>query len=158
MNKFSAGDIVVVKKDINAHSSHVAFQVKTILDGIPLIEMYGTIYDGKVEVFEGPQLSRPGTRGWREGLQRFQVDELFSLEEAKQEQLRLEAIHNHLEKEFSAVSDKVKEKFNQAAALVKEAEALIKPMDKTFYNMKTEAMSLYRALEAGGWSHSHMSC
>lgn len=154
--KFAIGQQVVEKEALRAHSSYNVLKVVAILDGALLLEHYGFGCDG--EVHHEDWEDKPGTRGWRESLQRYQESDLLTLEEAVEELHRLEAAESKLNQEFETVRDQVQEKLEQAAALVKEAASLTTAHDKSFYDLKRECMPLYLALNEGGWRHSHMEC
>lgn len=155
--KFFIGDKVVEKNSLRPRSSYCVEKVVSILDGALLIEHYGTAFDGEIHQFDD-DLNAPGTRSWREGIRRHQEDDFLTPEEAIQEIHRLDLEQNKLTQEFEAVQSKIEDKLQKAAALVKEAGAIAKTCDKDFYDLKKECMPLYRVLEEGGWSHSHMSC
>lgn len=154
--KFSIGDMVVEKEDIHPHTSYNVFKVVTILNGELLIKHYGCVFDGELSVEEFE--SKPGGRCYRESFLRFQENELFTAQEADERILHLEAAKSKLENEFESVRSQIQEKLNQAAALVKEADALAKPFNKDFCILKSECGTLYHALNDGGWSHSSMRC
>lgn len=154
--KFSIGDMVVEKEDIHPHTSYNVFKVVTILNGELLIKHYGCVFDGELSVEEFE--SKPGGRCYRESFLRFQENELFTLEEADDKIHQLEAAKSKLENEFESVRSQIQEKLNKAADLVSKADALVKPFNKDFSDLKKECTPLYRALKDGGWSHSHMSC
>lgn len=154
--KFSVGDLVVEKTDIKAHTSYNTQKVVGIFEGALLLEHHGFAFDGEIHPEEYE--SEVGSRSWRESLRRFQEEELFTPDEAVEELHRLEAAKSKLAEEFDAVRDQLHAKLQQAAALVKEAGELAKAHDKEFYDLRAECMPLYKALESGGWSHSHMRC
>jgi hypothetical protein len=156
--KFSIGDKAIQKKDIHANSSFPVYQVIGILNGDLLMTHWGSGYGEELNRYEFYDEDVPGTRGWREGISRFQEEELFTTQEAMEELHRLEAINNKLNEEFNGVREQIQKKIEQAAVLVDEAYALAKPFDKDFFDLKKECSSLYHSLNDGGWSHSHMKC
>jgi hypothetical protein len=154
--KFSIGDQVTEKEGIHPYTSYNVLKVISILDGALLAEHYGWSSEGKI--YPEDYTSEIGSRGWREGLRRYQEEELFTLEEAEAEKYNLEVAQDKLSQEFYAVRVQLKKKLDQAAALVEEAGAIAQAHNKTFFNLKVECMPLYLALNGGGWSHSHMQC
>lgn len=154
--KFSIGDLAVKKTNIQPYTSYNVLKVACILDGVPLLEHYGVCYDGDLHQEDYEFL--PGSRGWRGAFERYQEEELYTLEEATTELNYLENRQSQLNQDFDVVSVQIQAKLDQAAALVGEASALAVPFDKDFYDLKSECMTLYYALNSGGWSHSHMSC
>lgn len=154
--KFSIGDLIIEKKTIEPHTSYVIYKVVATLDGALLAVHWGGGYGG--DIHEDEWEDEPGSRSWRSALQRYQEEELFSLEEAEKERLRLEVSKNSLNQEFETIRDQLRSKLDQAAVLVREAGDLVKAHDKEFYDLKQECMPLYNALKDGGWSHSHMKC
>ena len=156
--KFAIEDLVVVKKEVQPSSSHCVSKVVAILDGALLVEFYGDCYEGEVHAYPDAAMNKPGSRKWQLGLVRYQEEELFTVEESRQEQLRLQNAKNKLDDEFGEVRDQLEEKLNAAAVLVKEAATIATAHKRTFYDLKHECMPLYEALDDGGWSESHMRC
>jgi hypothetical protein len=156
--KFSIGDKAIEKKTIRAHTSYVVSEVVGTLDGALLLTHWGDGFDGEIRHYDFLDEDKPGTRGWREGIQRYQETELYTPAEAVEELHRLEAAKRDLDNAFEAIRDQIQTKMNQAAALVKDAGTLAKTYDREFFDLKQDCVALYRALEDGGWSHSHMSC
>jgi hypothetical protein len=154
--KFSIGQLVVEKKSIHPRTSYQVLKVAGTLNGALLLESYGGAYDGEVHVDDWTD--EPGSRSWRSALERHQEEDLFTLEEALEEQRRLEAAKNKLDGEFEQVRSQIQDSLDKAAVFVQEAGGLAKSFGREFHQMKKECMSLYRALDEGGWSHSHMSC
>ena len=154
--KFSIGDLVVEKKVIHSNSSYVVQKVVGVIDDSFLTEHYGYSYDGLAhpETYK----SEPGSRNWRSSFQRYQEKELFSFKEAEEQHQRLKEAENKLNQEFEFVREQVQANLNQAAALIQEAGTLAKAHNQDFFGLRDECMPLYKALEAGGWSHSHMKC
>ena len=154
--KFSIGDQVVEKKNIQPYTSYNVLKIVSILDGALLLEHYGFRSEGEIhlEVYS----NEPGSRGWREGLRRYQEEELFTLEEAEAEKHNLEAAQSKLSQEFDAVHYQLQGKLDQAAVLVEGAGLIAKAHNKIFFDLKKECMLLYQALDRYGWSHSHMQC
>jgi hypothetical protein len=154
--KFSIGDQVAEKKNIQPYTSYNVLKVISILDGVLLVEHYGFVSDG--EIIQEDFSFKPGSRGWRTSLQKCQEEELLTLEEAVEELHALETAQNKLSQEFDAVRNQLQAKLDQAALLVKEAGTIAGAHNKTFFELKNECMPLYLALNGGGWSHSHMQC
>lgn len=156
--KFSINDLVVIKTLIHPHTSYSVNRVCAILDDAYLTVGYGFAFDGEIQKDDLEDLDKPGSRHWREGIQRYQEHELFSMDEAVIELRRLENVKSKLESDFESTRPQIQERMNKAAALVKEAVGIIKPLDKEFYDLTSECKELYLALKDGGWSHSTMSC
>lgn len=155
--KFAVNDLVALKKSFFPNQSYQVYKVVAILNKAILVVHYGSSYhDGVIDPF--PFKDEPGSRSWRSAIERYQEKECLSIEEAKVELVRVNEAADKLNQEFESVRGDVETKFGQAAALVAEAAAIVKAHNKTFYDMRKEGMSLYRALEGGGWSHSHMKC
>ena len=154
--KFSIGQLVVEKNTIQPHLPYNVQQVVAILNDVLLLEHYGIAYDG--EVSKEDWLYDIGSRSWREGLQRYQENELYTLEEALIELRYREAQQTKLASDFEAVRLQLKDKLDQAASLVQEAGEIANLHYKDFYDLKEECMGLYEALNRGGWSHSSMQC
>lgn len=156
--KFNIGDKAVEKKLIQPYTSYPVMQVVGKLDEFLLLTWWGDCFDGDLIQQDYLLDSKPGTRSFREGIMRFDEEEIFTPQEAHAEQKRLESEKSKLDAEFSKVQKEIEKKLHQAAMLVKEASALAKPLEKDLFDLKNEGMELYRALSAGGWSHSHMKC
>lgn len=156
--KFSIGDKVVEKTSLQAHSNYAVSEVVSLLGTSILIVSWGDGFDGELRRYDFLADDKPGTRHWRNGIQRVQESELLTPDEALAELKILENTKSKIEEEFGSLRDTVREKMDQAAALVKEAGALIKPLDKSFYDLTQECAELYLALDTGGWSHSTMKC
>lgn len=156
--KFAIGDRVVEKKDIRAHTSYNVQKVSAHLDGFLLLEHWGHGYDGELHEEDYSEYNKPGSRGWRESLQRYQEEELFTPEEALAELRKLEEAKSKLDEEFGAVRDLIAANLKQAAELVETAASLAKKCDKDFEDLIQEGGALYKALDNGGWRHSTMRC
>ncbi len=156
--KFSIDDKVIEKTAISAHTSYPVLKVVGVLGDALLVQYWGHGFDGDMQREDFLLDSKPGSRVWREGIQRYQESELFTPEEAIAKLRRLELSKSKLDIEFEAVRNQIAEKLNQAATLVKEAGSIAKPFNRDFYDLKQECMPLYRALDDGGWSHSSMRC
>lgn len=156
--KFSVGDLVIEKAHIRARTSYNVSKVIAYLDGALLLEHYGHAYDGEIHYEDYDDLNVPGSRTWREGLQRFQEQELFTPEEALKELKRLEEADSKLNQEFNDVKEQIVAKLEEAAKLANEAADMITKVDKTFEDMIYDCVSLYKALDRGGWSQSTMHC
>lgn len=157
--KFSIGDFVVDKKDIHAHTSYTVSKVVSLLDNDYLVSDHGVAYDDELHAFDNYiNYGKPGSKGWRQSILRYQENELFSFEEAVQELKILESVKDKLNQEFESFRKDIRDKMAQAAILVREAGEFAKNCDKTFFDLKQECMPLFNALEGGGWSHSHMQC
>jgi hypothetical protein len=154
--KFSIGDKVVEKKTIQPHTSYNVLKIVGTLNGALLLEHYASGYDG--EVHPNTWTDEPGSRSWRSALERFQEEELFTVEEAVEQLQCLESLKTQLDREFDGVRSQIGDQFDQAAIHIKEANALVKHFGKDFYDLKQEGMKLYKALDEGGWVHSHFSC
>ena len=149
---------MVEKEDIQPHTSYTVKKVVGHLNGALLLEHYGFAWDGEITPEDFSEYSKPGSRGWRDNIRRYQEDQLFTPDEALTEIRRLEADKSKLEKEFTGVRDLVTSKLNRAAELVDEAAALTTERGKSFYDMIQECVPLYTALKKGGWSHSTLQC
>lgn len=156
--KFDVGSLVVEKKSVRAHTSYNVQKVTAILNGALLLEHHGFGFDGEITAEDYSEYNKPGSRGWRENLQRYQEEELFTPEEALAEISRLEAVKSKLDEEFGAVRDLIAANLQQAAELVETAASLAKKCDKDFEDLIQEGGALYKALDNGGWSHSTMRC
>lgn len=156
--KFSIGDIVVEKKDIRPHTSYNTQKVVGLLNGALLLEHHGFAFDGEIHEESFASDDKPGSRGWREGLQRFQESELFTPEEAVTELHKLEAAKNKLEEEFASLTTEITGKLEQAAKLVDEAATMVDKSGHSFEDLTRECGPLYEALKKGGWRHSTMRC
>jgi hypothetical protein len=155
--KFPIGTLVVEKKDIRPHTSYPISKVVGTLDGALLLGFWGFGYEGetKQEDFLG---DKPGSRSWREGIRRFQDHELFTTNEARAEQLRLETAKSILESEFDSIQDQIQTKLEQAAKLTDEVADLLVKHNKTFEDVLQETVPLYKAQRKGGWRHSTLQC
>lgn len=158
MMKFSVGDKVVHKTAVKAHTSYPVDVVVGFLEGAVLTKGWGDGFGEEIRYYDFYDDEKPGDRNWRSAISRYQESELFTPEEVVAELKRLEDNQSKLESEFESVRTSVQEKMDKAAALVKEASALVKPTGKDFYDLTREGEQLYRALQQGGWSHSTMSC
>ena len=156
--KFSIGDIAVQKTDVRAHTSYNPLKVIGVLNEALLLEHCGTGYGEEIHEESYEEFNYPGSRMWREGILRCQEEELFTPEETVAELRRLEAAEDKLTQEFEAVRDDIQGRMERAADLVKEAADIVKAHNRKFSDLKSECMSLYEALDIGGWSHSHMRC
>lgn len=156
--KFAIGDKVIQKDLVAAHSSYPVLQVVGILDGVLLTMNWGDGFGGELTHYDFLEDVEPGSRNWRNAISRYQESELFTPEEVVVELHRLEDIKSKLEQDFEGVRLQVQEKMNQAAAIVKEAGALVLPTGKELYDLTDECKELYVALDEGGWSHSTMQC
>lgn len=154
--KFAIGDKAIDKKLVHAHTSYHVMEVVGVLDGDLLLRSWGFGFNG--ELTEDDYQSSRGSRGWRQGIQRYSEDELFTHDEVVAELAVLEAAKSKMDEEFNAVRDLVRKNMEEAARLVKGATALVQPTGKDFYDLKQECMPLYQALTEGGWSHSSMKC
>ncbi len=155
--KFAIGDLVVGKTGLHPHTNYSVDKVVAHLDGYLLVEYYGHAFDGEIHPMQD-HLNEPGSRHWREAIQRFSEDAFFTPEEALEEIHRLEGNKSKLNEEFELIRNSIREKLSKAADLVREADAIAKPFEKDFYDLKEECMPLYRAMDNGGWSHSSMKC
>jgi hypothetical protein len=155
--KFAIGDKVVDKTTVKAFTSHSVYEVVGVLDDSLLLKHWGDCFDGVLDHYDFLDKS-PGTRGWREGILRYQDNELITTDEALKQLAVLENIQDLLDDDFEKVKSQFQQKINQAAAIVKEANELINPFDRVLSDLRDECMPLYLALHNGGWSHSHMSC
>lgn len=155
--KFAVDDLVIEKERLSAKTSYSVDKVVGVLGDSILVTHYGFAFDGEINP-ESHWAEKPGTRGYRSSIQRFQEHELCTPEEAVIILRELETAQSKLEEEFAAVRSKVQEKLDAAACLVKEASNIIKPLDKEFFDTAQEGRELYLALKDGGWSHSTMSC
>lgn len=158
--KFAIGDKVVEKQNTHnrAHSSYPVSQVAGVLNGALLLIPWGDGFDGELRHYDFYDEDKPGTRGWREGIQRHTEDELFTPEEALAEIRRSEAAQSQMDKEFAAVKDQIEAKLDQAAKLADEAAVMILKHKKSFEDLTHECVPLYQALKKGGWRHSTMQC
>lgn len=155
--RFSIGDLVVEKKDLQAHTSYNVQKVVSFLGESLLTTHYGHAFDGEVDPDTFSD-NKPGSRMWRTNIIRVEEKELCTPEEAIEEIRRLESLASKMSAEFELVRDQVKLNLNQAAALVNKAAELIKPGNKEFYDLPQECSELYLSLKNGGWSHSTMVC
>lgn len=155
--KFAIGAIVVEKKDLRAHTSYNTQKVVGYLDGALLLQHHGFAFEGEITE-ESFDFDKPGSRTWREGIRRFQENEVFTPEEALAEIRRLEEAKAKLEGEFDSVVEQVRGKMEQAAALTSEAADILVKHKKTFDDVLEEGVSLYKAQKKGGWRHSTFQC
>lgn len=160
--KFNLNDLVVLKTALHPRTNYCVYSVAIIYEGSYLLKFHGDVYQYESKevdtTYRDEYESKPGTRSWREGLQRYQEDELFSLEEAAAEWDRISNVKDQMEKDFIAVKSQVEEKMKAAAALVAEANALVLPLDKDLCDLTKECMPLYNALDNGGWRSSNFRC
>lgn len=156
--KFSIGDKVIEKKRLQAHTSYCVEQVVAYLDGNVLATMWGDGFGGELHKYDYLEDSEPGDRSWRSAISRYVEDELCTPEEALAELQRLEASKGSLEEQFNKALPMIQSKLDKAAILVKEAAAIVLPLDKEFYDTTEAGKELFLALKEGGWSHSTMSC
>jgi hypothetical protein len=154
--KFSIGSFIIEKTSIEPNTSYEIEKVIGILDGTLLAVNYGTSFNG--EIHENNYENLPGTKSWREAIQRYREEEVFTIVEAEAERHRLQEAQNKLAQDFELVKDQLKSKLDRAAELVREAGDLARAHKKEFYDLRPECMPLYHALKDGGWVHSHMSC
>jgi hypothetical protein len=121
--KFAVGDKVIEKARIMARASFPVYQVVGVLDGALLAKFWGDGFDGEIEEdTTRAEFDEPGSRSWREGIVRYQEDEVFSAEEAVAEWKRLGEEKSKLDTEFQELRAKIQSRMDQAAALVKEAQ------------------------------------
>ena len=156
--KFAIGDKVVEKKNVGAHSSYPVSQVAGLLNGALLLTPWGDGYNGELHHDDFYDEDKPGTRAWREGIQRHTEDDLLTPEEALVEIHKLEAASSKLNEEFAAVKDQIEAKLDQAAKLADEAAVMILKHKKSFEDLTHECVPLYQALKKGGWRHSTLQC
>jgi hypothetical protein len=155
--KFAIGDKVVEKKSIHPHTSFGVMVVAAFFEDSYLLKYYGNSYEGHIDCYDYDN-ERPGTRFWRESIQRYEEKELLSLDEALEQIKVLQSDKMMLENQFNKAKNEIQDKLNAAAILVEEAGKLVDAFDKTLYDLKTECLPLYNALDKYGWSHSSMSC
>lgn len=154
--KFAIGDKAVEKSQLRAHTSYNVMEVVGTLNGDLLLQHFGFAFDG--EITNERWVDKPRSRSWREGIQRYQEDELCTPEEALAEIKKLEAAKSKLEEEFGAVQELIGANLAQAAALVETAANLAVKCNKTFEDVLNESVPLYKALKKGGWRHSTLQC
>jgi mevalonate kinase len=158
MSKFSNGDLVVCKEDIEASISCCVLKVLLNLDDAVLTTMWGDMYNDGVHEYDDDYEDEPGSNRWRKSIVRYQESELLSVEDASKEKKKLELEREKLDKEFEEIREQVRVNMEQASILVEAAAKIIKYCDKEFRDLKQECRPLHNALESGGWSHSTMSC
>jgi hypothetical protein len=150
--KYPIGQLVCVKADIQAYTTCSVFTVIGSLNNDPdspptyVAEFSGYI-SSNGEHKPDAYIPEFGSGEWSELIRRLLESSLCSLEEAFQEQKRLEAIKDILDRQFTWVRNQVKEKLDQAALLVKEAHGLTKPFDKHLSWLQPECKELVTALE-----------
>jgi hypothetical protein len=98
------------------------------------------------------------TRSWREGIVRYQEEELLSTEEALAHLKLLDAEKSKLDEEFQILRTKIQAKMDQATALVKEAQDMAESVGKELTDAYSECRPLFRAIRESGWTSSSMSC
>ncbi len=156
--KFQIKDKVIPKDSLRAHTNYLVSEVVGYLDGAVLTMMWGDGFGEELHHYPFLEDSKPGDRSWRGAVQRYEESELMTPEDALKHLRELEAEKSKLEAEFESITQPVKEKLDQAAALVKEASVLVEPTGKDFYDLTEACKELYLALNGGGWSHSTMRC
>jgi hypothetical protein len=154
--KFAVGSFVVEKSSIRAHTSYNIQKVVAHHEGSLLVEHHGFGFDS--EIHEEKYESLPGSRSWREGFQRYQENEVCTIEETKAELVRLETAKALLESEFDSITEQVRTKLEQAAQLTDEAADILVKHKKTFEDVLNESVPLYKAQKKGGWRHSTLQC
>ena len=155
--KFSIGDLVVEKKDLRPNTSYNVHKIVSFLDESLLCNHFGFGFDGEI-TSESSSLPVRGTRSWRANIVRLEENEVCTTEEALTEIHNLEAAKSKIEAEFESMRDLVKTNIDQATAFIKNANEILKPHNKTFFDLSTECSELFIALDDGGWSHSTMKC
>lgn len=154
--KFTVGSKVVEKTHLRAHTSYNIMEVVGTLGDDLLTKHFGFAFDG--EVTNEGWVDKPRSRSWREGIQRYEEDELCTPEEALAHIRKLEEAQSKLEDEFTVVKDQIQAKLEQASKLADEAADILVKHKKTFEDMVHESVPLYKALKKGGWRHSTLQC
>lgn len=157
--KFNINDLVIVKDSIQPNTNVLIYKVAIHHNGDYLLKFHGDLYPfASAEIHEYDHDFGPRTRSWRSSFQRYEEDELISLDDGLVEWKRLTESKSQMETEFTAVRSKVEEKMQAAVAIVKEVNALILPLDKDLCDLRKECKPLYEALDEGGWRSSHFRC
>jgi hypothetical protein len=157
--KFAVGDKVVEKSLIRARTSFPVYQIVGLLDGCLLAKFWGDGFDGEIEEDQSrSEFDQPGSRCWREGIIRYQEDELFSAEEAIAEWRRLGEEKSKLDEEFQTLKAKIQDRMNKAAVLVKESQDMAESVGKELTDAYKECQPLFKSLRESGWTPSSMSC
>lgn len=153
--KFNVGQNVVIKEGIAAYLSFNIMRVMYVLnDHYLLLEYFGFGTSKEINL-EHSSLDEPL---FNREVYRYKEEELFTIEEAQKEILRLEEIESKIEAEFTEVRNQIKSKLEQAADLVEEALKLAKPFDKNLYDLQDEVRLLNLALNNNGWKSSNTGC
>ena len=147
---------MVEKAHLRAHTSYNIMEVVGTLGDDLLTKHFGFAFDG--EVTNEGWVDKPRSRSWREGIQRYEEDELCTPEEAIAEIKKLEEAKSKLEADFEAVQELITSNLKDAAALVETAANLAVKCNKTFEDVVHECVPLYKALKKGGWRHSTLQC
>lgn len=156
--KFAIGDKVIEKAYIYTHTSYPVQQVVGVLDDALLLTPWGDGFAGELHYHTYLDEYKVGSRVWRESVQRYTEDELFTPEEALTELRRLEAAEDNLEQQFELVQEQVRILLAQGTQYVEEAAALVAKHKKTFEDVVNDCIPLYKALKQGGWRHSTLKC
>lgn len=147
--KFNIGDLVSEKDTIKAYTSYSIYEVVGVLGDHYLLEFYGNVFDG--DNVKSDYVSEEGTSGWHGAIFRYKAGELFTLDEAKEELHRLEAIESALNADFEKIKAEIQDKLNAAANLVRQATKLLEPLNRDLFKLKGEGWQLHNALTQGGW-------
>jgi hypothetical protein len=155
--RFKIDDLVVMKADVQARRSYEAYKVALIFRDSYLLEHYGSVWEGKITQEDWE--SEPGSRSWREALIRYQESELFTFEEAVQEQRKLEVEKSRLANEFEAVHAQFRENLDKAADLINQSSTMAEACNKEIRDsLKSDFRNLFHALDRAGWSASFTRC
>ena len=120
-----------------------------------ITERHDRLKRGKVLSVEpnGKLLVEWDELGWRQTSKIERVDESGLVTEAE-----AEAAHNKLEAEFEALSDKVQEKLEEAAKLIREAGKIASDGGESLHDMYEVTEPLINAMDFAGWNTSSWSC
>lgn len=96
---------------------------------------------------------------WQGGqINKMQLHMLFSESDGLKENQRLVEEQERLEREFEQAQVECASKLSKAAQLIQEAAKLASSKGTELREMYDETRELMRALDAGGWSTSSMTC
>lgn len=122
---------------------------------------YGSMFRGTVltPVTQRPDGVEMVVVEWDNGnVQKMQVKLLMPEEDLVKEEARLKAEKLRLDEEFAILAAQVKTKADAAAALINEAQAIAKTINKEARHMGNACDLLQDALDDSGWYQSSVNC
>lgn len=138
MKKFDINTRVAVKSQVEAYPN---YNVGTVLAHT----------EGVLDVFHVVEFNYGQCA-------KLKPEDLVTEAEAKEIRARLNAEQAKLDEEFTEVRKQIKDKLDQASALIEESAALAREHKKHLDNLYPEISELYDTLSDIGWISSSTNC